>query len=851
MKRSILMTAAVLAALWIPLAGAPDTRLTLADLAWERGDYISALTQYLEILDSPDAASALESIALKTGELFQTTELTTDGANPVFSPDGAAIAYESGTLLDRRVHIVQTAKPEAPAVTLNGWWPAFSLDSRSLLYFSADPSDELRQLQAALATVEPAQRTQALAALNRRIAEETRVVIRDLSTGRDVRVDTGTHRPTWARIAADGALMYAAGANNEPAQIYRMTIGQPPVAITTGDGNKVPVELNAQGTALLFSVRAAGVPGRGGGRGGQGGAPATFGIVSLTDGVTTTLTGSAPSFAADGRRFTYLAREGAETRIMVADVAAPAKGAVAYASAARLDAPMLSPDGSHVVFQMMPREDWEIFVAPRTGGTPVRITREIQHDILPRFLTGDRLLGLIGEPRHRRSYLYDVATGERTRLFHNNTVRTIVPEYAWTASTDGTKVLIVADRDGDTVSTERGVYLVDLSRKVTVAEVRARVEANLEAERALQAKGQRMFAPIADRVRQVLADASVDRIYAYSKALYDFDSKHITQPGNAKAAEYLFNQYASFGYKPEYQTFEARQAIGGKTSNVLATLPGTTNPELVYIISSHYDSVATGPGADDDSSGTAALLETARILAKHPQPATIIFASFTGEEAGLLGSREWVRQAVANKIHVAGALNNDMIGWANDQRLDNTIRYSNAGIRDIQHAAAMQFTKLITYDAKYYRGTDAAAYYEAWGDIVGGIGSYPVLGNPHYHQPHDQLETINHQLVTEVAKTTAATIMLLASSPSRLTDLKVESMQGGRATISWTPSPEKGVTGYLIAYGPPSTPEAQRMRVTTPRATLEKVAPGMVVAVKAVNDQGLEGWDWALVELPK
>ena len=64
----------------------------------------------------------------------------------------------------------------------------------------------------------------------------------------------------------------------------------------------------------------------------------------------------------------------------------------------------------------------------------------------------------------------------------------------------------------------------------------------------------------------------------------------------------------------------------------------------------------------------------------------------------------------------------------------------------------MRFTNLITYDAHYYKNTDAAAYYEAYGDIVGGIGSYPVLGNPHYHQPHDLLEGINHQLVTEVAK---------------------------------------------------------------------------------------------------
>ena len=202
-----------------------------------------------------------------------------------------------------------------------------------------------------------------------------------------------------------------------------------------------------------------------------------------------------------------------------------------------------------------------------------------------------------------------------------------------------------------------------------------------------------------------------------------------------------------------------------------------------------------------------------------------------------------------DKMHVVGALNNDMVGWANDNRLDNTIRYSNPGIRDVQHAAAMQFTQLITYDALYYKGTDAAAYFEAYGDIVGGIGSYPVLGNPHYHQSHDVLETINHQLVTEVAKTTAATLMLLASSPSRVNELKVERQANGAAALSWKPSPEAGVTGYTVAYGPPQNPESQQMTVRSPAATL-KVAAGTVVSVKAVNAKGLEGWDWAQVKIP-
>ncbi len=287
---------------------------------------------------------------------------------------------------------------------------------------------------------------------------------------------------------------------------------------------------------------------------------------------------------------------------------------------------------------------------------------------------------------------------------------------------------------------------------------------------------------------------------------------------------------------------------GVRTANVIAKLPGTVNPELIYVVSSHFDSVQHGPGADDDSSGTTALLEAARAMKDRPQAATIHFAFFTGEEAGLLGSREYVRRAVANNDRIVGALNNDMIGFANDHRLDNTIRYSNDGIRDIQHAAAFLFTNLITYDAKYYKSTDAAAYYDAYGDIVGGIGSYPILGNPHYHQPHDVLETINQQLVAEVSKTTVATLMLLASSPSRLKDLVV-ARRGGNAEVSWTASPESGVREYIVAYGPASEPMRRTLRVTEARTQLTGVSPGDVVSVKAMNQRGLEGWDWRRAEV--
>ncbi|MET0212701.1 MAG: M20/M25/M40 family metallo-hydrolase [Vicinamibacterales bacterium] len=839
MMRSLAAVSLLLFVSFIPLSGTPsapasdDALLAAADLAWERGDYPAALAGYLELLDSSDAASVLEPIALRTGELYQTTELTRDGALPQFSPDGRHILYEHGPITNRVTRLAATAEPTRTIAELRGTGASFSPDSQKIAYWKLQPAPGTGDSSATTA----------------------KATLREIESGRESTIDTGVFAAGTLLVGAGDTIILASlPVATSTGQLHVGGQGRALAAITTDQTDKIVTALNSTGTALIFTSRAPGgrggrgAPAPAGGRGAGGpAAPPSFSVLSIPDGRVANVVGAAPSFSADGRTIVFVRRSAEESSLMTVATADPAaEPSLVRKGPERVDAPALSADAARVAFQMMLRDDWEIVTVNRDGTGESRLTHDIQHDLLPAFLTDTRLLGLIGEPRHRRSFLYDLQTGSRTRLFHNNTVRTIAPEYLWKPSPDGSKVLIVAERDGDTVSPERGVYLMDLTKTVTRQDVRARVAASLAAEEALRTKGARAFAPIADAVKAMTSSASVDRIYGYEKALFDFDSKHISRPGNKLASAYLFETYRSFGYTPEFQWFERPNALGGQTANVIATLKGTVNPELIYVVSSHYDSVAIGPGADDDSSGTAALLETARIMARHPQPATIVFASFTGEEAGLLGSREFVRRAVADKLSIVGALNNDMVGWANDQRLDNTIRYSNPGIRDVQHAAAMQFSNLITYDALYYKGTDAAAYYEAFGDIVGGIGSYPVLSSPHYHQSHDVLENMNHQLITEVAKTTAATLALLASSPSRLTELKAD-LKGSTATISWKPSPESGVTGYLVVYGPAGKPDAHQLRVTTPTAVLKDVAPGSAIAVKAVNSKGLEGWDWARV----
>ncbi len=776
-------------------AQTPDPAWDSVTVAWDAGNYPDALIRIERLLAGPDAHRWLERAALLTGELYVTTDVAPDGRAVRWSPGGRHAAVERGTGAARRTLLFRW---DSGALRQVGEVAGYGL------VFA--PGDGF----AAYVTAEGMVRDRALA------------------DGTERNIPVPGLRPRVLAYGPDGTLYVSAASDSDTtADIYALGPATP-APLVQGVGGKTMVAVVPG--ALIYTIDRDRV------------------AVRRADGATFIAPGSAPALSADGRTLAWVGRDGDSSAIMVLPLADGGAPRALVRSARSLAAPAVSRDGSRVAFQMMPREDWEIYVVDAAGGPARRLTREIQHDLLPQFVTDDMLLEKIGEARHRRSYLLDLRTGERTRLFHNNTVRTVAPEYAWAPSPDGSRILIVADRDGNTISPERGVYLTDLERRVSVADVLARVRASLAAERDLRQRGQRAFAPIAAAVRTAVADVSVPRIDRYAHALFAFDSKFITRPGNRMAIDYLAAQLRGFGYEPVIQEFEPRPGV--PSANVIATLRGTTDPDLTYVVSSHFDSVEGGPGADDDASGSTALLETARVLAGRPQRASIQFAFFTGEEAGLLGSRYFVRRAVADSVRIVGALNNDMIGFRNDHRFDNTIRYSNDGLRDLQHAAAFLFTDLVTYDSRYYQNTDAHAYYDAYGDIVGGIGSYPILGNPHYHQSHDVLETIDQRLVGEVAKTTVATLMLMASSPSRLAGLAA-AWENDHAVATWRPAVESGVSAYRVAYGPAASPERRTITVRGPRAVLPGAQAGWSVAVKAVFPNGLESWDWARTTLPE
>ncbi|HEX5345310.1 MAG TPA: M20/M25/M40 family metallo-hydrolase [Duganella sp.] len=111
--------------------------------------------------------------------------------------------------------------------------------------------------------------------------------------------------------------------------------------------------------------------------------------------------------------------------------------------------------------------------------------------------------------------------------------------------------------------------------------------------------------------------------------------------------------------------------------NVVATLPGTqaASVDRMYVVSGHYDSRntdvmdATGdaPGANDDASGTAAVMEMACVMARYKFDATLVFMTVAAEEQGLLGAAHWAEQAKQKNLNIAGMFTNDIIGSSHDE----------------------------------------------------------------------------------------------------------------------------------------------------------------------------------------
>jgi len=137
-------------------------------------------------------------------------------------------------------------------------------------------------------------------------------------------------------------------------------------------------------------------------------------------------------------------------------------------------------------------------------------------------------------------------------------------------------------------------------------------------------------------------------------------SRHKNNPDNAKAADYLYEKLSEYGLPVSKQDFS------GTGRNIYATQTGNKYPNRKLIICAHFDSQPSGalaPGADDNASGTAAVIEAARILNNYSFPFTIVYALWDEEEQGLIGSEYYANQARNNGDTIVAVVNMDMIAW--------------------------------------------------------------------------------------------------------------------------------------------------------------------------------------------
>ena len=804
-------------------AAANDPRWTRAADAWEAGRYPEALADLRALMATPDAGAYLDRVARLTGERFAVTEITTDGRAPRFSATGDLVAYEVGPLTAPLTRIVRlTADAVATVTELPGIGATFNPAGTEIVYL-------------------------------RRFADEAQpdaIVVRTLASGRERVVRTGDLLVTGGLFAADGRLVLVLASpagDRTQTNLFLEGDGDLPIAVTESTGHKADVLVDPSGRYLVYGVTASSPHRARGAAPLVSSRPAEYGLVDLGTRAVRRIVASALTLSPDGAEIAWVGRDAGQV-VLSRSTLSGGTVQVVRSGSEDIDAPTFSPDGNQIAYQLLIGDSWEIAVAGRDGRER-RVTNDPQHDVLPRFLTNDVLLAMRGELRHRRAQRHDLETGVSEQLFANNTIRTLSPEYLWSANTSGSRLLIQADRDGDTTSAARGVYVLHLDRPVSVTDVRARLTQQTSAEDELRARMTAAFAPIRAVAARTTAQITPERVRAHLGALVELGSKHVTMPGNAEAITYLEQAYRALGYEVELQWFQPASAAASRTANVIAIKRGATTPDIAYVVSSHFDSVVAGPGADDNTSGTAALLEVARVLADVPLPATVMFASLTGEESGLLGSREFVRRVADSNVIIAGVINNDTIGWRGDgRRIDNSVRYSNAGIRDVQHGAAFLFSRLVTFDTRYYRNTDAQAFYDGWGDIIGGFGSYPLLASPHYHRASDQLATVDVDQVAETAKATAATILFLASSPAPPSPVQA-ARDGPRVRLTWSPAKERDVDRYVVQYSSPRR-RATRMVTNAPQVDLPALAAGTVVTVRAVNRAGMESWDEAKLVLP-
>ncbi len=406
-----------------------------------------------------------------------------------------------------------------------------------------------------------------------------------------------------------------------------------------------------------------------------------------------------------------------------------------------------------------------------------------------------------------------------------------------------------------------------------------------------------------------LAEVSAARIKARIETLAGFGTRHtLSDPANetrgvgaarrwikaefdriaARSGGRLKVEFQSFIQAPVRRVPKATDLV-----NVIATLPGT-QPESsarTIVVSGHYDSIPSmrgeatdpysdAPGANDDASGTAVVLELAEVLSGRRFDATIVFAAFVGEEQGLLGSGHFADEAKAAGRDIEAMITNDIVGntEGGDGRRDNrTIRVFSEGLPDSPlglrlRAVGGENDSPSRQLARYIRETAGAYTPEFSARMVFRADRY-MRGGDHqpflrrgyaavrltepaenYARQHQDVRTeggvafgdvtagVDFPYVAAVARLNAAVVASLALAPPPPSDATIEARRlEYDTTLSWSPSPAPDLAGYEVVWRDTTAPDWHHVRPVgnVTRATLRGLSKDdFHFGVRAVDRDG-------------
>ena len=421
-------------------------------------------------------------------------------------------------------------------------------------------------------------------------------------------------------------------------------------------------------------------------------------------------------------------------------------------------------------------------------------------------------------------------------------------------------------------------------------------------------------------LRSLLRELDATRIEATIRKLVSFGTRHTLsaqddpERGIGAARDWLLAELRSCAaasggrMTTELQSYvqepASRIPTATKITNVLATLRGSVTPERVYVVSGHYDSRVTdvmnatsdAPGADDDASGVAVVLELARVMAKRRPASTIVFAAVAGEEQGLYGSTYLAQQLKAAGTDVQGMFTNDIVGssTADDGTKDPppasgrgdphlaplairlfaegvptsetpeqaAVRRSVGGendspsrqlarfVRDVaDNEATGMHVRVVYRRDRYLRGGDHIPFLER--AYPAARFTEPAEDFAHQHQDvrvdetgkqyGDLPEFCDFDFVERVARVNAAALWTLAQAPGTPRGAKIVTSSLTNSTrLVWTRGTEPDLAGYEIVWRETTAPEWTHVipagDVTAYEVDLSK--DNVFFGVRAVNRTG-------------